>query len=72
MKGYKKRFIKEHNELRDRANKLERMLNKYYADKLDFEFDTPVYLLQNQLETMRKYLSDLRIRAEYEGIELEY
>lgn len=72
MKSYKKRFIKEYNELNDRCKKLDRMLNKYKADKLDFNPTCPVYILERQLEEMQEYRNTLRLRAEYEDIELEY
>lgn len=68
---YKDRFKKEYNELKDRYNKLHKMLIKYYGGTLDFEFDTPENLLQEQEEVMLAYLKILEVRAEYENINLE-
>ena len=68
---YKDRFKKEYKELKDRYNKLHKMLVKYYGGKLDFEFDTPEELLVEQEEVMLAYLKILEVRAEYEQVDLE-
>ena len=70
MEDYKKRFLHEYAELTDRIIKLERMLIKYECGTLDFKPDSPRYVLQNQLDAMKKYLHCLILRAEYEKIDL--
>lgn len=72
MEDYQQRMIEEYEQLKDRRNKLERMLNKNIAGTLGFEFNTPIKVLEGQLEIMNNYLSCLKIRAEFEEIELEY
>lgn len=69
--NYKDRFKKEYKELKERYNKLHRMLVKYYGGTLDFEFDTPEELLVEQEEVMLAYLKILEVRAEYEQIDLD-
>ena len=72
MKAYKKRMIEEFNQLKDRANKLEKMLRKYRLDKLDFELDCPYSLLKKQYDSMLAYMECLKERAILEDIDLEY
>jgi hypothetical protein len=71
MEPWKERFIEEHNQLRDRVLKLDRMLQKWETGKLDFTPKCPKRMLKRQLEVMIEYLYILRNRAEIEGIELE-
>lgn len=72
MKGYKKRMVEEFNQLRDRANKLEKMLRKYRLNKLEFELVCPYYLLKKQYDSMLAYMECLKERAIIEDIDLEY
>lgn len=72
MKAYKKRMIKEYNQLNKRIKKLEKILIKFDANNLEFDLITPYYLLQDQLEAMKHYRRILLIRAEFEDIDLEY
>lgn len=72
MKAYKKRMIEEYKQLKERTHKLEKIINKYDASKLDFELSTPIYVLQDQLGLMRNYMDILKLRAEFEDIDLEY
>lgn len=72
MKGYKKRMVEEFNQLRDRANKLEKMLRKHRLGKLDFELTCSPYLLKKQYEHMLGYMECLKERAILEDIDLEY
>lgn len=69
--NYKERFQAEFTQLRIRREKLEAMIVKYRADKLDFVLACPLELLEQQLQAMSDYLYALKIRAEIEDIELE-
>lgn len=71
MEDYKVRFIKEYKELKDRCEKLNRMLECYYAGTLDFELTCPIMLLEAQLRSMSEYLICLERRAEIEKIPIE-
>lgn len=70
MEAYKKRMLKEYFELKERTEKLGRLLDKHLYGELDFELNCPVALLESQYYTMQAYLSILAQRAEIEGIEL--
>jgi hypothetical protein len=70
MKNYKKRMIKEYRQLTKRANKLRRILIKFDAGTLEFEPDTPIWLLREQYKVMCEYIRILEIRAEIEGVDL--
>lgn len=67
---YKERMKNEYIELKDKYEKLHRMLVKYDAGKLDFTPSCPVQLLRDQAATMGKYLYILEVRAQIEGVEL--
>ena len=67
---YKDRMRNEYIELKDKYDKLHRMLVKYDAGKLDFTPTCPMELLREQASTMEKYLYILETRALIEGIEL--
>lgn len=67
---YKERFKVEYAELKERYNKLHRMLVKYDAGTLEFTPTCPVDLLREQKATMGKYLNILEIRAEIEDVEI--
>lgn len=67
---YKDRFKAEYWQTKKRYDKLHRMVIKYEAGTLDFIPNCPLDLLKEQRDTMRKYLNQLEIRAELEGIEL--
>jgi hypothetical protein len=71
MEEYKIRFKNEYKELKERYNKLHKMIVKAEAGTLDFEFDCPLSLLENQARVMGEYLHILEIRAEIEKIDLE-
>ena len=72
MKAYKKRMVKEFSQLRDRTNKLEKILRKYRLGKLDFELSCPHCLLKKQYDSMLTYMECLKDRAIIEDIDLEY
>ncbi len=71
MEPYKQRMINEFNELKERTDKLENMLRKYYSGNLEFVPSCPIYLLEDQIDMMRGYLNILSIRAEIENIKLK-
>ena len=67
---YKERMRNEYIELKDKYDKLHRMLVKYDAGKLDFTLNCPIELLREQAATMGKYQYILETRALIEGVEL--
>ena len=67
---YKDRMRNEYIELKDKYDKLHRMLVKYDAGKLDFTPTCPIELLREQASTMEKYLYILEMRALIEEVEL--
>ncbi len=68
---YKERMRNEYIELKDKYDKLHRMLVKYDAGKLNFTPTCPIELLREQAATMGKYLYILKTRAEIEQVDLE-
>ena len=68
--NYKDRMRNEYIELKDKYDKLHRMLVKYDAGKLDFTPTCPIGLLRDQASTMGKYLYILEMRALIEEVEL--
>lgn len=68
--SWKDRFKNEYAELKDRYNKLHKMLVKYKAGTLDFKPNCSYELLSEQASAMGKYLFVLEARAEIEKIEL--
>lgn len=68
---WKERFVQEYKELKERYNKLHRMIIKYEAGTLDFTPNCPLGLFEEQKRYMGEYLRILEIRAEIEGIYLE-
>ena len=70
MESYKLRMINEYRELKEKYDKLHRMLVKYDAGKLDFIPTCPIDLLRKQASLMGQYLYILETRAVIEGINL--
>ena len=68
--NYKQRFINEYVELKDRYNKLHKMLIKYDAGKLEFTPTCPIDMLRKQKSLMGQYLNVLEVRAIIEDVEL--
>lgn len=64
------RFRIEYSELKERYNKLHKMLVKYDAGTLEFKPTCPIELLRKQKATMGGYLNILEIRAEIEKVTL--
>ena len=67
---YKGRMKAEYKELKDRYNKLHKMLVKYDAGKLEFTPTCPIELLKEQAAVMGRYLYILEIRSIIEGVDL--
>lgn len=72
MEDYKMRMINEYKELKAKYTKLHKLIVKYDANTLGFELNCPIYLLRKQKAVMGQYLNILEIRAEVEGIDLDY
>lgn len=70
MESWKERMINEYREVKDRYEKLHKMLVKYDAGKLEFTPSCPIDLLREQASVMGRYLYILEERAAIEGIEL--
>ena len=70
--NYKDRMVEEFNQLRDRSNKLEKILRKHAVGKLDFVPTCPMHLLKEQHDAMLTYMECLKQRAIIEDIDLEY
>ena len=68
MENYKDRMADEYMALKEKYNKLHKMLVKYDAGTLGFEFNCPVDLLRRQAKAMGEYLYILEIRAEIEDV----
>lgn len=68
---WKERFVQEYKELKERYNKLHKMLIKYEAGTLDFTPNCSLELLKEQKMYMGEYLRVLEIRSEIENIDLE-
>lgn len=64
------RFRIEYSELKERYNKLHKMLVKYDAGTLEFKPTCPIELLRKQKAAMGEYLNILEIRAEIEKVTL--
>ena len=72
MEDYQARLVVEYEQLRDRTKKLEKFLRKISVGKSDIELNCPLHLLQEQHNSMVKYLDCLKRRAIMEDIDLEY
>lgn len=67
---YKERMAQEYRELKERYEKLHRIIVKYEAGTLEFTPSCPIGLLKAQAKAMGEYLYALEVRAEIEGITL--
>lgn len=67
---YIDRFRAEYHQLRDRREKLVKMITDYHAGKLNFEPDCSIELLMHQAEVMQYYQTILEMRAKIEKIKL--
>lgn len=68
---WKERVVQEYKELKERYNKIHKMIIKYEAGTLDFTPNCSLGLLKEQEMYMGEYLRVLEIRAEIEDIDLE-
>lgn len=69
-KDYKERFKAEYQQIKIRYYKLCKMLQDNQNNKLSFELKCPLKLLEEQCNTMYRYLSLLEQRAIVENISL--
>lgn len=67
---YKERMMVEYKELKDKYDKLHKMLVKYDAGKLEFTPTCPIELLREQASVMGRYLYILEERALIEDVDL--
>lgn len=70
MEDYKVRMANEYKELKERYEKLHKLLVKHDADTLEFDLNCPVSLLREQETVMYRYLFLLEVRAQFEGVDL--
>ena len=70
MEEYKLRMIDEYKQLKDRYNKLHRLIVKHDAHTLDFKLNCDIELLKTQKSLMGQYLYILEIMAEIEHVDL--
>ena len=68
---WKERVVQEYKELKERYNKLHKMIIKYEAGTLAFTPNCSLELLKEQEMYMGEYLRVLEIRSEIEDIDLE-
>lgn len=71
MNAYQVRMLSEYRELKDRYQKLHKIIVKYEAGTLDFELACSIELLKRQAKAMGEYLYILEVRAEIEDLALE-
>ncbi len=67
---YKERFKAEYYQLKERYEKLHKMIIKYEAGTLDFTPNCSIELLKAQKGHMGMYLYFLEVRAEIEKVDL--
>ena len=68
---YDDRLAAEYQQLDIRIEKLEKMLEKYKNDELDFKPACSYDLLHTQLVHMKCYLNTLEVRADLEEIDID-
>jgi hypothetical protein len=68
---YSKRLIGEYWFVRDKYEKLHRMIVRREAGKLEFEPESPMELWKAQTTAMGNYLFQLEVRAQYEEVDLD-
>lgn len=67
---YKDRFEAEYFQVKIRHGKLKAMCKKWDEGKLNFEPTCPREIYDLQLDSMKKYMDILVIRAKIENVEL--
>lgn len=68
---WKKRFLKEYKETKERYSKLHKFLVDYDAGAQVIKPRTKIRVLRKQAKAMGEYLYCLEVRAVAEGIELK-
>ena len=63
---YYDRLVKERDDLKEKVDKLFKMLNAYFEGTLDFTPNCTYNLLHEQYIYMKRYLDILDYRVEYE------
>lgn len=71
MNAWDVRLMAEYMDLKDRYEKLCRMLEKLDAGTLEFTLKTPRGVLVKQRDAMREYLDILEYRVKVEGVYVE-
>lgn len=69
--GYRDRFIAEYQQVSIRERNLSELVSAYKNNELEFEPDSPIELLDMQLDIMRAYKKILKRRAQHEHIILK-
>ena len=67
---YKERFKGEYYQVKERYERLRKMVVRYQAGTLNFEPKCDLELLKSQLSAMRDYTYILEVRAQIEEVEL--
>ena len=67
---YKERFKGEYYQVKERYERLRKMVVRYQAGTLNFEPKCDLELLKSQLSAMRDYIYILEVRAQIEEVEL--
>lgn len=67
---WQSRFVKEYTDLRDRYNRLHRMIVRMDAGTIDFTPNCSIELLRRQERAMAQYLYILEVRAQIEHIDI--
>lgn len=67
---YKQRMCEEYHALKDKYNKLHKIIVKCEAGTLNFKPSCPLHLLKEQAEAMGRYLYILEVRGEIENVDL--
>lgn len=70
LQPWQSRMVTEYKELKDKYDKLHKMLVRHDAGTLDFTPVCPIELLEKQAYYMGQYLRILETRAEIENISL--
>lgn len=70
LKDYQVRFMDEYNTLVNKYLKLNKIINSYELDQLDFTLNCPIELLKEQSDIMWNYINILWKRAEFENVKL--
>lgn len=70
--NYEHRFRAEYHQTKTRYERLHKIVVKAEAGTLDFKLSCDIDLLKKQKMFMGNYLYCLEVRAEIEGVDLEF